>query len=119
MSNEELSLFIDCFEKDPRVLFRILRKEAGIKLTMIMTGRRKIRGSKLLPNEVVRIQYAYCAYMILSRENGHKFARGWLLRGNMYLRDPALAIRSYPSNKLFLVMNAVINCVKSSRGVIP
>ncbi|GEM_PF-6481953 len=117
--NEIPSILMDFIEKDTRFLFRSLKKRAGIKSTVIMTGRKKIGRSKLLPEEVLRIQYAYCAYAILSRENGHKFAENWLLKGNIYMRNPALAIRNYPSDKLFLVMNAVMNCVKAGRGIIP
>jgi hypothetical protein len=120
MSKEEmLGFFMDSFEKDPHDIFELLKTKAGVKLTIIMTGYKKIsKLKKLLPDEIMRIQYGYCAYMILSKENGRKFAKNWLLKGGIYLRDSALAIRRCSSDELFLVMHEVMNCIRASHGII-
>ncbi len=121
MTKEKMMwILMEAFEKDPRDLFSLLKKKAGKELTFAMTGLKKVESGANLPAEIImRIQYGYCAFCLLAEENGDEFAKKWIKNGNIYLPKPIEGLRSFPPNRLFLVMNAVFNCIKAGHGIIP
>ena len=107
-------------EADPKGLFDLFLKEAGAKLVFEMTGKKKVGDpSRLSAEEIMRIQYSYCAFSILAEENGKESAKRWLRRGNIFLKSPTKAFRRWPVSKLYVAMSRVMDCYKASRGILP
>lgn len=115
-----LWILIEVFEKSPKDLFNLFKREAGAKLTFEMTGLKKVNSkTKLSAESIMRIQCSACAFFILTEESNADFAKKWLENGNVFIPKPAKAFKDFPANKLFLVMNAVFNCIRAQHGIVP